>query len=122
MRPAEAPWSARAPGRSRAMAKRESPFDHGVQRSWTLRKNTMPVGPQYSTEFGKTSGSMNGPHFCPAPTSPTSPQACHSRHGGCPSSTPTPNTYIFINDTTTTEIYTLSLHAALPIYLLVAEQ
>ena len=45
----------------------ESPFCHGVQRSWTLRKNTIPFGPQYSIEFGNTSGSMNGLQVWPAP-------------------------------------------------------
>ena len=39
----------------------------GVQRTWTLRKNTMPVGPQYSRVFGNTSGSMNGLQVWPAP-------------------------------------------------------
>ena len=53
----------------------ESPFCHGVQRSCTLRKNTMPFGPQYSIEFGKTSGSMNGLQVWPAPICPSSPQA-----------------------------------------------
>ena len=43
---------------------------HGVQRSCTLRKNTMPFGPQYSTEFGNTSGSMNGLQVWPAPNLP----------------------------------------------------
>ena len=37
----------------------------GIQRTWTLRKNTMPVGPQYSIEFGNTSMSMNGLQVLP---------------------------------------------------------
>src|SRR5262245_14109313 len=35
----------------------------GIQRTCTLRKKTMPFGPQYSIEFGKTSMSINGPEF-----------------------------------------------------------
>ena len=44
----------------------------GIQRTWTLRKNAMPAGPQYSTEFGNTSMSMNGLQYCPAPNFPSS--------------------------------------------------
>src|SRR4029453_12507169 len=51
----------------------------------------MPVGPQYSSELGNTSGSINGLHVCPAPNFPNSPYACRSRNVVCPSSTPTPN-------------------------------
>ena len=39
----------------------------------------MPFGPQYSIEFGKTSGSMNGLHVWPAPNCPSSPYAWRSR-------------------------------------------
>ena len=53
------PWSPLAPGRSRASVRLLSPLI-GIQRSCTLRKKTIPVGPQYSSEFGNTSGSMNG--------------------------------------------------------------
>ena len=90
MRPAYAPWSAEAPGRSSATMKFESPSCHGVQRAWTLRKNTIPVGPQYSIEFGNTSGSMNGLQVWPAPNAPSSPQAWRSRKVVCPASTPVP--------------------------------
>ena len=90
MRPAKSPWSALAPGRSSAMAKRESPSDQGVQRSCTFRKKTMPFGPQYSTEFGKTSMSMNGLQVWPAPTWPSSPQAWRRRNVVWPASTPVP--------------------------------
>ena len=45
----------------------------GIQRSCTLRKNTMPFGPQYSSEFGNTSMSMNGLQVWPAPNWPSSP-------------------------------------------------
>src|SRR5260221_10439853 len=38
-----------------------------------------------------------------------------SPHTGCSSSRPTTSTFFFFNDTATTEIYTLSLHDALPI-------
>src|SRR5262245_39739745 len=51
----------------------------------------MPVGPQYSSELGNTSGSMNGLHVCPAPNAPTSPYACRRRNVVCPSSTPVTN-------------------------------
>ncbi len=33
----------------------------------------MPVGPQYSSEFGNTSGSMKGLQVWPAPTLPNWP-------------------------------------------------
>ena len=42
----------------------------GIQRNCTLRKNTMPFGPQYSSEFGNTSMSMNGLQVWPAPNCP----------------------------------------------------
>ena len=71
--------------------KLESPFCHGVQRSCTFRKNTIPFGPQYSIEFGKTSGSMNGLQVWPAPNWPSSPQAWRRRNVVCPASTPVPN-------------------------------
>ncbi len=90
MRPAYSPWSADAPGRSSATAKRESPFCHGVQRTCTFRKKTIPFGPQYSTEFGNTSGSMNGLQVWPAPNAPSSPQAWRRRNVVCPASTPVP--------------------------------
>ena len=63
----------------------------GVQRTCTLRKNTIPVGPQYSSEFGKTSGSMNGLSVWPAPNAPSSPQAWRRRIVVWPASTPVPN-------------------------------
>ena len=91
MRPAYTPWSAEAPGLSSAIANRESPSDHGVQRSCTFRKNTMPFGPQYSMEFGNTSGSMKGLQVWPAPICPSSPQAWRRRNVVCPASTPVPN-------------------------------
>ena len=62
----------------------------GIQRAWTFRKNTMPFGPQYSIELGKTSGSMNGLHVWPAPKWPSSPYACRSRNVVWPASTPVP--------------------------------
>ena len=45
MRSASTPASPDAPGRSSASVSRVSPWI-GIQRTWTLRKNTMPVGPQ----------------------------------------------------------------------------
>jgi hypothetical protein len=91
MRPAYSPWSAEAPGRSSATTKRE-PFSllHGVQRTWTLRKKTIPFGPQYSIEFGNTSMSMNGLQYWPAPNWPSSPQAWRRRNVVWPASTPVP--------------------------------
>ena len=69
------PWSPLAPGRSMPIMNVCSLVWTGVQRNWTLRKNTMPVGPQYSSEFGNTSMSMNGLIVWPAPHAPSSPQA-----------------------------------------------
>ncbi len=69
MRSSNSPWSAEAPGRSSAIVRRVSPWI-GIQRTCTLRKNAMPVGPQYSTEFGNTSMSMNGLQVWPAPNLP----------------------------------------------------
>ena len=66
------PWSAVAPGRSRAKVSRVSPWI-GIQRTWTLRKKTIPFGPQYSSELGNTSMSMNGLQVWPAPNCPSSP-------------------------------------------------
>ena len=66
------PWSALAPGRSRAIVILLSPLS-GIQRTWTFLKKTIPVGPQYSTEFGNTSMSMNGLQVWPAPNCPNSP-------------------------------------------------
>ena len=63
----------------------------GIHRTWTLRKKTMPVGPQYSSEFGKTSGSMNGLQVWPAPNAPSSPYAWRRRNVVWPESTPVPN-------------------------------
>src|SRR5262249_43299248 len=63
----------------------------GVQRTCTLRKKTMPDGPQYSSELGKMPVSENGLSVCRAPNAPTSPQACRSRMVVCPASAPTPN-------------------------------
>ena len=81
-------WRPAARARSRSASRRP---DQGVQRSCTLRKNTMPFGPQYSTEFGKTSMSMNGLQVWPAPTWPSSPQAWRRRNVVWPASTPVPN-------------------------------
>src|SRR4029079_8924655 len=63
----------------------------GVHRTWTLRYHAMPVGPQYSSEFGKMSGSVNGLQYWPAPNCPSSPHAWRRRNVVCPSSTPVPN-------------------------------
>src|SRR4029453_3621583 len=63
----------------------------GVHRSWTLRYHGMPVGPQYSSELGYTSGAGKGLQYWPAPKVPSSPQACRSRNVVCPESTPVPN-------------------------------
>src|SRR4029078_9213750 len=63
----------------------------GVQRSWTLRYQARPVGPQYSSEFGNTSGSVNGLQYLPAPKAPTQHQAWRSRNVVWPESTPVPN-------------------------------
>ena len=46
---------------------------NGIQRTCKLRKKTIPFGPQYSSEFGNTSMSMNGLHVWPAPNWPNSP-------------------------------------------------
>src|SRR5580704_11152507 len=62
----------------------------GVHRNCTFLKNTIPLGPQYSIEFGKTSGSINGLQLCPTPKWPSSPHACRSRNVVCPASTPVP--------------------------------
>ena len=45
----------------------------GIQRTWTFRNSGMPVGPQYSSELGNTSMSMNGLQYWPAPQCPNSP-------------------------------------------------
>src|SRR3954465_7514510 len=63
----------------------------GVQRTWTLRYQARPVGPQYSSELGKASGSVNGLQYCPAPNAPSSPHAWRRRKVVCPESTPVPN-------------------------------
>ena len=57
-----------------ATVTRESPWI-GIHASWTLRKNTMPFGPQYSIEFGNTSMSMKGDHVWPARSVFQSPTA-----------------------------------------------
>jgi len=79
-----------APGRSSAIVIRVSPLI-GIQRTWTFRKSGMPVGPQYSSELGNTSMSMNGLQVWPAPTCPNSPQAWRKRNVVWPASTPVPN-------------------------------
>src|SRR3982751_2209224 len=63
----------------------------GVQRTWTLRNHARPVGPQYSSELGKASGSVNGLQYWPAPKVPTSPHAWRRRKVVWPASTPVPN-------------------------------
>ena len=83
------PLSPLAPGRSRAIMRRCSP-SKGVQRSWTLRKKTIPLGPQYSFVFGKTSPSMKTLFVWPARNCPSEPQACRRRIVVWPASTPTP--------------------------------
>ncbi len=72
MRSEKSPWSPEAPGRSSAMVRKLSPLI-GIHRTCTLRKKAIPLGPQYSTVFGKTSMSMNGLQVCPAPNAPSSP-------------------------------------------------
>ena len=47
----------------------------GVHRIWTLRKKTIPFGPQYSTVFGKTSPSMKTLFVWPMRNRPSAPQA-----------------------------------------------
>src|SRR6185295_3839902 len=66
-------------------------FVTGVQRNWTLRYHARPVGPQYSSELGNASGSVNGLQYWPAPKAPSSPHAWRRRNVVCPSSTPVPN-------------------------------
>src|SRR4030095_6838039 len=51
----------------------------------------MPVGPQYSTELGNTSISINGLQYCPAPKCPNWPYAWRKRMVVWPASTPVPN-------------------------------
>ena len=68
-----------------------SPNQSGVQRTCGLRRNTMPVGPQYSTVFGNTSPSMNRLLVCPAPNSPSSAHTWRTRMVVSPASSPTPN-------------------------------
>lgn len=63
----------------------------GTHRTCTLRKNTMPGGPQYSRVFGNTSMSINGLQVCPAPNGPSSPYAWRKRKVVWPASTPVPN-------------------------------
>src|SRR5215471_21064698 len=89
-RSASVPGSPLAPGRSSAIVTLVSPL-RGIHRTCTFLKKTMPVGPQYSSELGNTSGSINGLQVCPAPNCPNSPYACLKRNVVCPSSTPTPN-------------------------------
>src|SRR6188472_1088291 len=63
----------------------------GVHRTWTFRYQASPVGPQYSSELGNASGSVNGLQYWPAPKLPNSPHACRSRNVVWPESTPVPN-------------------------------
>src|SRR5215470_13250931 len=90
MRSANLPASPLAPGRSSATKISSSPFI-GIQRNCTFRNQTIPFGPQYSSSFGKMSGSMKVLQYCPAPKSPSSPQACRNRNVVWPASSPTPN-------------------------------
>src|SRR4029453_11741560 len=85
------PWSPLAPGRSSANIRLLGSAIAGVQRNWTLRYHARPVGPQYSSELGNASGSVNGLQYWPAPNWPSSPQAWRSRNVVWPESTPVPN-------------------------------
>src|SRR6476646_7022895 len=85
------PASPLAPGRSNATMNELLSLLIGVQRNWTLRNHASPVGPQYSSEFGNASGSVNGLQYWPAPNAPSSPQAWRRRKVVCPESTPVPN-------------------------------
>ena len=69
----------------------ESPSLNGSQNTCTLRKNSMPFGPQYSRMFGKTSTSMNWLLVWPAPNCFHWPHAWRRRIVVWPASTPTPN-------------------------------
>ncbi len=54
----------------------------GIQRTCTLRKKTMALGPQYSSELGNTLMSMKGLQYWPAPNWPSSGVGVAQAEGG----------------------------------------
>src|ERR1022692_4063054 len=62
------------------------------------------------TEYGESSRHPEPPHSLPPPPAPRFADCSQHRKCAHPC-------FLFFNDTATTEIYTLSLHDALPIWL-----